>query len=81
MLKTSPTLIVLQSLIDAAGNNEDGGDENNGNETNLSNLFTFKKSFRTGYITSEGAKKDSGNPNRAMVILKKVSKPLKALIT
>ena len=58
-----PTLIVLQSLIDAADNNEVVGYRDSGNEANLSNLSTPKKFIKAAYLTFKGAKKGGGNRN------------------
>ena len=63
MLRISPTLIVLPSSINAASNNEVGGGKNGGNKTNLSNLSTFKKFTKAGYLIFEDAKKGGNNPN------------------
>ena len=63
MLRTSLTFIVLQLLIDAVGKNEAYRDESISNEINSSNLSAFKMFTEVNYLTSEGAKKDGGNPN------------------
>ena len=78
MLKTSPTSIILQSLIDAAGNNEVNKGENGGNETNLSNSFASKKSIEAGYLISKRTKKDGGNPNSGSNNTKKSVKAAKS---
>ena len=61
MLKTSPTSIVLQLLIDVASKNEDGRDKGNSNKTNLSNSFISKKFTRAGYLTFKDSKKSGGS--------------------
>ena len=55
------SLTILQSLIDAADEDEVGGGESGGNETNLSKLSTSKKSTKAGYLTFKGTKKGSDN--------------------
>ena len=84
MLKiTNPTgsSTILQSSIDAADEDKVGGDKNYDNKTNLSNPSTSKRSIKAGYLTSKSAKKGGNNPKRGGGNTKKVSKPLKALIT
>ena len=63
MFGISPTLIILQSSIDVAGDNEVGRDKGGGNKTNLSNLYSSKKSTRVGDLTSKGTKKGGSNLN------------------
>ena len=66
MFKTSSKLIVLQSLIDAADDDEVGEDKNNRNKTNLSNSSASKKSIGAGYLTSKGAKKVGSNTKKVV---------------
>ena len=63
MLIISPTSIILELLINAAGNNKACRGESGGNKTYLSNLSAFRKFTRTGYLTFKGTKKGGGNPN------------------
>ena len=48
-------------LIDAADKDKFAGGKIGGNETNLSNLSTSKKSTKTGYPTFKSTKKGGGN--------------------
>ena len=47
---------------------EDGvnGGKSGGDETNLSNPSTSKKSIRAGYLTSGGTKRDGGNTKKGV---------------
>ena len=62
----SPTSLstILQLLIDMADKYKVNRSENGGNKTNLSNLFTSKRSTGASYLTFGGAKKDGDNPKR-----------------
>ena len=65
MLRISLTSIVLQSSIDAVGENEVDRGDGSGNEKNLLNSSLSKKFIGARYLTSEGTKKDGGNPNNS----------------
>ena len=65
MLRTSPTLIILQLSIDVASSNKIGEVESGGNKTNLSNSSVSKKSTRAGYPNSKDVKDGNDNPNSA----------------
>ena len=63
ILSFTGSYTILQS-IDMADENKIGGGKNNDNKTNLSKLFTSKKSTKAGYLTSRGAKKGGGNTKK-----------------
>ena len=77
MLKPSQKLILLQSSIDVAGNNEVGKNAENGNKINLSNLSVSKRSTRTSYLIFKSAKKGGNNSNSSSSNTKKVVKAAK----
>ena len=52
---------ILQSLIDRADEDEIGENKSGCNKTNLSNLFTSKKSTRAGYLIFKSVKKGGCN--------------------
>ena len=67
MLRTTSftgKLTILQSLINAANENEVGRYKSGGNETILSNLFASKKFTKAGYPISKNAKKGGKNPKK-----------------
>ena len=69
MLKTTSPIgssTILQLLINAANRDEIGRDEGVGNETNLSNLFTSKRSIKAGYLTPRSAKKGGNNSEKSV---------------
>ena len=70
MLKTSSISIVLQLLIDAAGNNEFDESKDDSNETNLSNSSASKKSTRAGYLTPKNDKKGNNNTKKGVKAVK-----------
>ena len=64
---SSPTgsSTILKS-IDAADENKFIDNESGGNEKNLLNPSTSKKSIRAGYLTSGGVKKSDGNTKKGV---------------
>ena len=61
-----------------ADEDEIDGVESSGNETNLSNPFTFKKSTKAGYLISRNTKKASNNPKKGGGNTKKSVKTAKS---
>ena len=52
--------------MNAADEDEVGNGESGGNEMNLLNLSTSKRSTRAGYLTSGGAKRGGGNTKKGV---------------
>ena len=77
MLRTTNAIglsTILQSLIAVADKDNVDASKSDGNKTNLSNLFTFKKSIGAGYLTSKGSRKGSENSKKGSHNTKKCVK-------
>ena len=81
MLKTTSFIgssTILKSLINRIDKGEVGGNKSGGNETNLLNPSTSKKSTRAGYLTLEDIKKGNGKTNSSGRNTKKSVKAAKS---